>query len=654
MKMRMRVAWTALALLAALGCEEPTIVGVTPESLSQFAHDWIEIEIEDLDPALADPIAVEVDGRSCLNVHFDGSVIRCQPQGAPVAGPVDVEVIYGLLKSRVSAPGALSYVPTAYPSLSRIYNIGPSLSAGITNMGWEPEGNIHAVPALVSRQIGTYFPQRVVLERGIPPIGAPTHVDLMFVGDGVRPCYVPALNETRIPEVGELCTPLIWDLDDIPVGPLVVSVLGDILRGLLEGEGIVGGLFQDADLPVQNWAIPGAQMVDYAYGTRIGFNLFQWMIFWPTEPLFNPFCLGEPVVKMLADTDLDVVVAFDWFFDSVLFSHPPLHDLLHQLLFSMLCLSTSNYYNMQPCAPGESYGGWGVPLIRTDGSGDRTFQPFAQMPEDCQPGMGCRDGSSVDLDAVMEILDRDPIRWYEDLGQPKANTAVDYFRPGYALASLIDPAADTNGNGYLDIDFQNPANNEVTAELIASILMADDPADNPKAVILSTMPWPAMSPSGQGGEPGGGDDQYAEVVNEGVLGLYALFQEAFVLAGLPNNIVMMDTFALTRDLMMGNRPDLTHMLDGDPSTMDIWYEYDPGPPLKRNFLQHGGAFSLDHLHMSETMNAAIASQIIEHINARLGTDIPTLDIVAAWNEDPYRYSNYDPSIQCAYLGVNCP
>jgi hypothetical protein len=158
----------------------------------------------------------------------------------------------------------------------------------------------------------------------------------------------------------------------------------------------------------------------------------------------------------------------------------------------------------------------------------------------------------------------------------------------------------------------------------------------------------------QGGSPGGSDDQYCETVNVGVNGLYELFEQAFALAGFPNNIIMMDTYTLTRDVILGNRPDLTHMLDGDPATMDVWYEYDPGPPLKRNVLKHGGAFSLDHLHMSETMNAAISSQIIQHINDRLGTDIPEIDLSAAWLDDPYRYSNYDESIQCEFLGVNCP
>ena len=88
--------------------------------------------------------------------------------------------------------------------------------------------------------------------------------------------------------------------------------------------------------------------------------------------------------------------------------------------------------------------------------------------------------------------------------------------------------------------------------------------------------------------------------------------------------------------------------------MDVWYEYDPGPPLKRRLLAHGGAFSLDHLHMSETMNTAIALEILEHLNERFSTSIPLPDLSAAWLADPYRYSNFDPSIQCAYLGYNCP
>ena len=654
--MRLNHLFLALLLVVPVfltGCPDPEIVDISPDSMSLFGHEQIEIEIAGLKPAGANPLQVEVGGIAAINVHFDGTVIRCQPQGSPAAGPADVEITYGVTGRKLIAEDAIFFTQAPYPELSRIYNFGPSLSAGITNMGWEPEGQIHSVPAFVSRQLGAYFPQRIVLEHGVPPIGAPDHVDLMFVGDGVRECYVPALNETRIPEPGELCTPLIWDLADIPIGPLVVSVFGDILKGILKGDGLVGGLMQDPGHPVRNVAVPGAQMVDYAFGSRIGFNYFQWMIVRPTTPLFNPVCLGEPTIKILADADPNLVIAFDWFFDSVLFSHPPLHDLWHQLLFGMLVLSTSNFYNMEVCPDGQDYGGWGVPLIHTDGSGTHTFQPYQNLPEACGPNIKCS-ASYSDTDEIIALLERDPMGLFDDLGQPKKNIAVDYLHPDYVLASLLPPDADINGNGYLDIDFENPANMEITPELIASIIGADDPSDNPTAVILSTMPWPAMSPSGQGGQPGGGDDQFCESVNVGVNGLYEIFEQAFDLAGLPNNIVMMDVFSLTREVMEGNRPELTHLLDGDPSTMDIWYEYDPGPPLKRSMLKHGGAFSLDHLHMSETMNAAIATEIIRILNDRFGIHIPELDLPSVWMEDPYRYSNYDPSIQCEYLGVNCP
>jgi len=313
-------------------------------------------------------------------------------------------------------------------------------------------------------------------------------------------------------------------------------------------------------------------------------------------------------------------------------------------------------YSMEVCPGGEDYGGWGVPLIHTDGTGTQTFQPYHSMPDNCSANMGCRHSLSG-LDYVEEALalfEGDPVEFFQDFGSPKENLVVDYLRGDFALSALLPPGADLNGNGYLDIDFNNPANMEITPELIAGILLADDPADNPRAVILSTMPWPALSPSGQGGSPGGGDDQFCEVVNEGVNGLYALFEQAFALAGLPNNIIMMDNFTTTKEILEGNRPELTHLLDGDPATMDLWYEYDPGPPLKRRLLAHGGAFSLDHLHASETMNAAIATEIARHLNDRLGISIPEIDLSSVWMDDPYRYSNYDPSIQCEYLGVNCP
>jgi len=349
-----------------------------------------------------------------------------------------------------------------------------------------------------------------------------------------------------------------------------------------------------------------------------------------------------------------VVIAFDWFFDSVLFSHPPKHDLFHQLLFSMLVLATSDYYNMRVCPVGQNDGAWGVPLIKTDGTAARTFQPYQSAPEGCGPGTTCKD-LGYDLAEIIDLLLRDPEDFFEGISKPKDNLVVDYLRPGYSLANVIPPGADLNGNGYLDIDFDNPANMEVTPELVAAVLAADpDLSDNPKAVILATMPWPAMSPSGQGGEPGGGDDQFAEEVNVGVNGLYQIFEQAFALAGLPNNLILMDVYNLTREVIQGNRPELTHLLDGDPATVDIWSEYDLGPPLKRQLLPHGGAFSLDHLHMSETMNAAIALEIVQHMNDRFGTAIPLPDLSAAWLADPYRYSNFDPSIQCMSLGHNCP
>ena len=168
--------------------------------------------------------------------------------------------------------------------------------------------------------------------------------------------------------------------------------------------------------------------------------------------------------------------------------------------------------------------------------------------------------------------------------------------------------------------------------------------------------WPRRSPSGQGGNPGGDDDQFAETCNVGVNALVDLFNEAFDLAGLPNNIIMLDTFALTKDVIQGNRPDLTHQLDGDPETLDIFYEYEldlQGNPIKRNLTKYGGGFSLDHLHMSHTLNAAMAYEVVDKMNQRLGLSIPLPDLPAIWEADLYNPRKFDPSIQCEFQGI-CP
>ena len=650
----------AAGLLLTAGCGDVVITGVSPATMSLFGHDPVEIHGENFDLLAVDRLEILFGENRAVNIHIESPTrITCLPQGNPLPGPVGVYIANNNThKVMAFKEDVLTYLPTPYPELSLMLNFGPSLSAGVSDMGYSPQGQIFSVPGFIASQLEIYFPQRIMMEEGVPRINAPHQTELVFVGDGVRECWIPAIDSRYVPAPGEVCDPVFVNLESLDIIPLVLDLLPDLLTGIIRGEGLMAGVMQDPFIENRNYGIPGAQMIDYVFGTRIGFNLLQQMIFWPEEPLYNPFCLGEPVVKMICESDppADLVVGFDWFFDSVLFGHPPHHDLYHQMFYAMICLATGEYYDMDPCYPGSRYGGWGVPLVKDDGTLERTFQPyegFEDVPESgiCSWTMNCRRAEPSDIDAALVGIES------RGFSEPKENYVVDYFLEGHPLREVIGVEADLNGDGVLDMDFVEPGDVELTAEIIASILLADpDFTDNPKAVVLSTMPWPAMSPSGQGGDPGGGDDQFAEVCNVGVNALVDLFNEAFDLAGLPNNIIMLDTFALTKDVIQGNRPDLTHQLDGDPETLDIFYEYEldlQGNPIKRNLTKYGGGFSLDHLHMSHTLNAAMAYEVVDKMNQRLGLSIPLPDLPAIWEADLYNPRKFDPSIQCEFQGI-CP
>jgi hypothetical protein len=403
------------------------------------------------------------------------------------------------------------------------------------------------------------------------------------------------------------------------------------------------------DIENRNWAIPGEQMTGFALGTKFPFNYLQ--DYWndPFAPLRNGNCSGEPVIKMIADRPepVDLVIGFDWFFDSVLFANPPLDDLVHQLAFTMLTLSTSEYHQGEPCPAGTDDGTWRVPLISTDGTLTRTFQPYQGLPEACDATMHCP-GATPAAAAVAQI---ESLRLgTRSTGDKKNGYVIDWFALG-----VVPAAADRNGNGILDIHPTDPVTNELTVEVLASILAAGDPSDDPRAVVLGTMPWPSSSPTG--GPVGGSEDRFAERVNQELLALHAIFEEAFVLAGRADNLLLVDAMGQSRDIFEGRRTDLTHGLDGNPATQELFYDYvvdGSGNVVNRRYREYGGVFSLDHLHLSQTMNAVSAHQILEALDARFGASVPPLDLGEAWSVDPYNHTKYDPTIQCAYTGLACP
>ena len=55
----------------------------------------------------------------------------------------------------------------------------------------------------------------------------------------------------------------------------------------------------------------------------------------------------------------------------------------------------------------------------------------------------------------------------------------------------------------------------------------------------------------------------------------------------------------------------------------------------------GGLVSLDGLHFSDTGYAVLANQILEAINAELGTDVPLVDLEAVLATDPYAPANLE-------------
>ena len=637
---RVLLATLGLCLLVGAGCHE--VSSIEPQQLSLFGHREVAIRgsgFADLDP---EKLEVRFGGRAAINVRIaSDDTILCLPQGSPTPGYVDLEVEDTRATGRnVVLADALEYLDTPFPQLRRVVNFGPSLSAGVVNMGYDPAGQIRSIPGLMADALGLHFPQRIVLASGIPIMDAPNIVDYLFVGDGARTCSIPATAEEFVPPAGELCDPVIQVLDgELPILGMAAQLIDEVIEGAIQGKGIVGGLFQNAPPANDNHAIPGAQLHDYVYGTRIGFQYLQDLFHSPLGGIRNPLCLGEPVIKRIADLEdpADLVIGYDWFFDSVLFSHPPLHDLMHQLLLAMLVLSNSEFYQGEACPAGTTDGGWRIPLISTE-NGERSYQPYVAFPETCREMQCPAPLAQGGAGGFVDFAQSGPITLADPL-DPKENVVVDWIGLG-----LIPATADRNGNGIIDIDFENEALNELTAEDLAGILAADDTSDNPLAVLLSNMPHPSASSSGQGGEPGGGDDQFADAINASLERMFAMLDEAFTLAGRENNLVLFDSQGQNASILAGERPDLTHGLDGDLSTQEIHY-------ADEVFTRYGGAFSLDHLHLSETMNASIADALLELLGEHIGEPVPRLDLAQVWSEDPYSVLEYDPSVRCDYQGV---
>ena len=202
---------------------EIPVFSITPGNATQFGHVWIEMEGLEFTLDNAAPISVRVGRNPCLLPEVAGPRgLRCFVQGAPEPGAVAVTVTQGEKEARYEQ--AFTYTPAKDKIFRRMYAVGGSVGAGIESASWSMEAQMNAIPALLAKMAGAYFP--------LPLVG---------VDKGENGCF---------PEVPELT-----DID--PETERLPTDFGDdALSPYLSGEYPVLPLRLDPDLAAHNLSIP--------------------------------------------------------------------------------------------------------------------------------------------------------------------------------------------------------------------------------------------------------------------------------------------------------------------------------------------------------------------------------------------------------------
>ena len=611
-----------LFLVSGCGVE---ITGVVPDTLSSFGYEWIRVEGSGLSRLEGVDLRIEIGGIRCVFPEvIDDTAMVCKAQGHPEAGLKDL-VVYVRNLEVLRHERALFYHPIEDPAFSKIVNLGASLSACIFSNGFNPDEQTECLPALIAREAGAYFPSPLVLDGGIPR--TPT-AEMIFVGDGVRPCYIPALDGSVYVGPGEICNPADF-LGSLAVPDYIqiaAPLFDEIFGGFLAGEGLLSGMRADPTLEVNNYAVPGVQLFGFAYQIGPGFNILQDMLIDPDRldggilPYLMP---NDPVNKLIAEMEdpPTIITAFDYTYDSALFTPPPVETFRNELFFGLLTLITSDFYT-DPEAPAWAVG---VPFVNT-----------------------------VDLSTTYQYIVYD----LERFGQPKGDLVPDYRRLGFPTH-----AGDSNGNGYIDIE-------EID---VASILAGDGinhPEDNPRLILLADICNLTIAPSWQGDE----SLPYILAFNEVIDELVALFDDAFtdprvVAVGFENNLALVETFELSERLREEEASDCENLCEcAYPFTYECddfsgyvrdgcpFLDIDRDPLCSQDVYlgEFGGIFSWDHLHPSPGfLHSHIANLFIETINNRLGTNLSFIDQQAVYERDPYALRQYGADI-LEHYGYHVP
>lgn len=546
-----------------VGCPGPSVTGVSPDTSTQFGH----IEVTISGSGFTSGAKAFVGGVEALYpTVVDAGTMTATIQGSPVPGPADVRVVNPDNQSATLA-ASFTFTPPVDPIFEKVYALGASFSAGIQSNSFSGRAQLTGPVAQIMRAAGAYFPMPITKAPGLPPLlGA----DSVILSDG-SPLVNPITGDLETIPAGEIYNPA-NDINSTEI--LLPFLLDQVLPEIIAHPELppLYALRETGGVQAQNVAIPAGLLADHIAGERFGISALAWAIIDPTKDLIGAVAnLSPSPLKVIAEADPTLVISTDLYgIDVALRGDIPEDTFRSFFFYAMLCLSTSHYY-VAPGAPPQ----WpGVPFKRKD-TGETVYNPFNE-------------------DAYDEY-----------------DLVIDYGALG--LANL----GDLNGNGRID-------ESEVD---LPTVLAADDPSDNPEAVVFGTIPEaPEIL----------GNDSIAPQINVLALEIGALFP----------NVVALDVAVGLEPFLQEARGLLP------PDNLD----FDDDGDLDVYLHHFGGVLSLDHLHLSDTGYAGYAQAYIDLMNTALGLAIPPVDAAAVFAGDPLQPCNFAPEIR-ALVGTpeaNCP
>ncbi len=164
-----RTSAALVAIFAACGCAAPELP-VEPATLPMSGYTDVRLDVGAVRVDPGEVAGVRVAGVSAYDLRVDGQTLVVTVQGAPTAGPADVEL--DLADGTEVFASTLAYEPPLDPLFDRVIGIGASLTQGVQGGVPTQHGQLHSPGRAIAVATGAYYALPLLVDPLFPTIEA--------------------------------------------------------------------------------------------------------------------------------------------------------------------------------------------------------------------------------------------------------------------------------------------------------------------------------------------------------------------------------------------------------------------------------------------------------------------------------------------------